>query len=91
MEVTRHSTAAEAVYKELVGEGEDPTDALDDPEQRALAWIMYMRFARRSVGVQLSREVFGRARKWEGCTWQVWAASALMEWERSKEEKVCLP
>ena len=86
--MTRHQEAAECIYKDLVGEGEDPTDTLEDTEGRALAWVMYMRFARRSVGVKHSRDVFGRARRWEECPWQVWAGSAMMEWERSHEEKV---
>mmetsp|Transcript_19714 Transcript_19714/g.54740 ORF Transcript_19714/g.54740 Transcript_19714/m.54740 type:complete len:821 (-) Transcript_19714:318-2780(-) len=91
VEASQHLAAAEAVYKGLVGEGPEdgPVKAEEDPEARALAWILYMRFARRALGVKESREVFIRAKKtWAECPWQVYVASAMMEWERGREEKV---
>jgi cleavage stimulation factor subunit 3 len=52
--------------------------------QGSLIWIHYMHFLRRLEEPIKSRELFLRAKKWKGCTWQVYVASALMEW-RSNE------
>eukprot|EP00191_Tetraselmis_sp_GSL018_P003858 CAMPEP_0177599148 /NCGR_PEP_ID=MMETSP0419_2-20121207/12809_1 /TAXON_ID=582737 /ORGANISM="Tetraselmis sp., Strain GSL018" /LENGTH=595 /DNA_ID=CAMNT_0019091803 /DNA_START=119 /DNA_END=1903 /DNA_ORIENTATION=- len=88
LEAEKHLEAAETVYKELIGEGDDVSEVQEDPRSRTLSWILYMRFARRSLSVKKSREVFMRARKWPDCCWEVYAASAMMEWERGREEKV---
>eukprot|EP00951_Prasinocladus_malaysianus_P032685 scaffold319308_cov56-Prasinocladus_malaysianus.AAC.1 len=58
--------------------------------ERALSWILYQRFVRRAKGTQDSRQVFIRARKWADCPWQVYVASALMEWEYGREEKASI-
>eukprot|EP00873_Tetraselmis_striata_P025377 jgi/Tetstr1/445641/TSEL_003446.t1 len=80
---------AEAIYKALVGDGEEGEEEVQAGlEARALSWVLYMRFARRARSVKASREVFMRARKWAECPWQVYVASARMEWECSREEKV---
>ncbi|KZP00685.1 Suf-domain-containing protein [Calocera viscosa TUFC12733] len=49
-----------------------------------VAWIMLMRFARRSEGLKAARTVFGRARKSEWVGWQIFEASALMEYHCTK-------
>lgn len=36
----------------------------------ALAWIQYMRWARRADSVNASRKLFVKARKWPQCPWQ---------------------
>ena len=36
-----------------------------------LAWIQYMRWARRADSVNASRKLFVKARKWPRCPWQV--------------------
>ena len=52
-------------------------------------WIQFQRFTLRSEDLSASRKVFMRARKAPGSGWQVFAASALLEWHTSKTETVC--
>ena len=57
-------------------------------------WIQYQRFTLRSEDLGASRKVFMRARKASGSGWQVFAASALLEWHTVKTETVralCFP
>lgn len=54
----------------------------------ALVWIQYMRFARRSISVKESRQIFLRAKRWQRCPWHVYAASALIEWRNANEQNV---
>ncbi|KIP07568.1 hypothetical protein PHLGIDRAFT_105533 [Phlebiopsis gigantea 11061_1 CR5-6] len=49
-----------------------------------LAWIVYMRFARRAEGIKSARTVFGKARKDRWTPWEVYEAAALMEYHCSK-------
>ena len=51
-------------------------------------WIQYQRCALRSEDLGASRKVFMRARKAPGSGWQVFAASALLEWHTVKTETV---
>ena len=44
-----------------------------------LGYIHLMRLARRADGASAARAVFARARRAEGCTWQVYAAAAELE------------
>lgn len=44
-------------------------------------WINYIRFKRRSEGVDASRKAFGLARKSNLIPWQVYEAAALMEYK----------
>ncbi|CED85090.1 mRNA cleavage and polyadenylation factor I complex, subunit RNA14 [Phaffia rhodozyma] len=53
-----------------------------------LVWIMYMRTVRRSEGIKYCRTVFAKARKSNSITWQVYEASALMEYHCSKDPSV---
>ncbi|KAF8189661.1 hypothetical protein BJ912DRAFT_966052 [Pholiota molesta] len=53
-----------------------------------LVWIMYMRFAMRAEGVKPSRAVFGKARKDPWTPWEVYEASALMEYHCSDDKAV---
>lgn len=85
------------IYESLVtgAEGQAVPDAAAavprvalPPDLRSLAWIQYQRFSRRAQGVQESRKVFMRARRQEGCSWQVYIASALMEWAGERSDKV---
>jgi hypothetical protein len=46
------------------------------PDQGALAWVQYMRWARRADGLAASRKLFIRSRKWPACGWQARAAPA---------------
>jgi len=47
-----------------------------------------MRFARRAEGLKAARTVFGRARKSDWAGWQVFEASALMEYHCTKSSDV---
>ncbi|SPO27518.1 related to RNA14 - component of pre-mRNA 3`-end processing factor CF I [Ustilago trichophora] len=57
-------------------------------EASSLVWIKYMHFLRRTEGIRPARSVFSRARKSPHCTWQIFEASALMEYHCSKEPVV---
>lgn len=57
-------------------------------EASALVCIKYMHFLRRVDGIRAARGVFSRARKSVHCTWQVFEASALMEYHCSKDAVV---
>ncbi len=46
------------------------------PDQGALAWVQYMRWARRADGLAASRKLFIRSRKWPACGWQARPAPA---------------
>ena len=41
------------------------------PDLAGLAWIQYMRWARRADSVNAARKLFVKARKWPHCPWQV--------------------
>ncbi|PSC73688.1 Suf-domain-containing [Micractinium conductrix] len=57
-------------------------------EAGTLAWIQYMRFARRAEGIMAARKLFMRARKWPAMGWQAYAASALMEWRHEAKDTI---
>jgi len=48
------------------------------PDLMGLAWIQYMRWARRADSVNASRKLFVKARKWPQCPWQVGQFSVIM-------------
>ncbi|KAI9209457.1 uncharacterized protein BJ171DRAFT_487077 [Polychytrium aggregatum] len=69
---------------------------LDEEKERQLAeakdalgsiWITYMKVARRVENIRAARVIFGRARK-SSCTYQVFVASALMEYHCNKDATV---
>ncbi|EKM58947.1 uncharacterized protein PHACADRAFT_249079 [Phanerochaete carnosa HHB-10118-sp] len=53
-----------------------------------VAWIVYMRFARRAEGVKAARTVFGKSRKDRWTPWEVYEAAALMEYHCTKAADV---
>ncbi|KZT74626.1 Suf-domain-containing protein [Daedalea quercina L-15889] len=53
-----------------------------------IAWVSYMRFARRAEGLKPSRSVFGKARKERWTPWEVYEAAALMEYHSNKAADV---
>eukprot|EP00879_Flechtneria_rotunda_P025212 GHRR01026781.1.p1 GENE.GHRR01026781.1~~GHRR01026781.1.p1 ORF type:complete len:542 (+),score=148.52 GHRR01026781.1:427-2052(+) len=57
------------------------------PDQHALVWVQYMRFSRRIESINFARRLFIRARK-ARCPWQVYVASALMEWRIAQQRDV---
>ncbi|KAK9838494.1 hypothetical protein WJX81_002771 [Elliptochloris bilobata] len=89
--------AVRAVFEGLVAGLVAPADAAApepppalqlSPELGSLAWVHYMRWARRADGLAASRKLFIRSRKWPACGWQVYAAAALMEWQGERADKV---
>ncbi|KAG6552890.1 hypothetical protein Mapa_005545 [Marchantia paleacea] len=60
----------------------------NDSTANALAYIQYMRFVRRTEGVEAARKIFLEARKSPGCTYHVYVASATMELCVDKDPKV---
>lgn len=65
-------------------------DLNDRKNEYGLAWIVYIRFARRAEGVQSARAVFGKARKSKWTPWEVYEAAALMEYHCSKATDVAM-
>jgi len=57
-------------------------------QRLGLAWIVFMRFTRRSDGLKAARSVFSKARKSEYCVHQVYVASALMEYQMTKQSVI---
>ncbi|PWN29899.1 Suf-domain-containing protein [Jaminaea rosea] len=57
-------------------------------EESSLVWIKWMHHVRRTEGLRPTRAVFSKARKSPHCTWQVYEASALMEYHCSKDAGV---
>ena len=77
-EVKGDAEAAKRVYEELCERRPSP-----------LAFIHYMRFARRAESVNASRAVFKRARKSGlGCSWEVFCDAALREHRINKDQNV---
>mmetsp|Transcript_79894 Transcript_79894/g.158787 ORF Transcript_79894/g.158787 Transcript_79894/m.158787 type:complete len:452 (-) Transcript_79894:202-1557(-) len=69
-EADGNAAAARQLLEKLLGQKTSP-----------LVFIHLMRLARRSEGVDSCRRVFARARRSEGCTWQVYAAAAQLEYQ----------
>lgn len=61
--------------------------SLDDVSDPRLL-MQYMRFVRRTEGVEAARKIFLEARKSPGCTYHVYVASATMELCVDKDPKV---
>jgi cleavage stimulation factor subunit 3 len=78
----REKAAVEKVEAERAKEVREVREAL------ALAWVYYMRFARRTENIKAARAVFSRARKSPNCLPHVFVASALMEHYISKDPQV---
>ncbi|KAF8520032.1 hypothetical protein BU17DRAFT_89425 [Hysterangium stoloniferum] len=53
-----------------------------------IAWITYMRFARRAEGLKPARAVFGKARKDKWIGWEVYEAAATLEYHFTKATDV---
>ncbi|THH29552.1 hypothetical protein EUX98_g4628 [Antrodiella citrinella] len=55
-----------------------------------IAWIVYMRFARRAEMPRSARDVFSKARKDKWTPWEVYEAAALMEYHCTKATDVAM-
>ncbi|KAH8105429.1 hypothetical protein BXZ70DRAFT_920835 [Cristinia sonorae] len=55
-----------------------------------IAWIVYMRFARRAENHRAARDIFGKARKDKWTPWEVYEAAALMEYHCTKSTDVAM-
>ncbi|VFQ78320.1 unnamed protein product [Cuscuta campestris] len=71
--------AAKMVYQSLLRDGTNAS---------ALSLIQYMRFLRRTEGVEAARKYFLDARKFPNCTYHVYVAQAKMEFCLNKDSKV---
>jgi len=86
--------AAREIYEELVADkndqnkGDDQEDSSEETKLKTLAWIVYMRFTKRVDGVQKSRLLFMRARKFAGLRWEAYAAAARFEWLNDGNKEV---
>lgn len=70
---------AKKVYESLLGDGVNAT---------ALSHIQYIRFLRRTEGVEAARKYFLDARKSPNCTYHVFVAYAMMAFCLDKDPKV---
>ncbi|CAA3000880.1 cleavage stimulation factor subunit 77 isoform X1 [Olea europaea subsp. europaea] len=71
--------AAKKVYESLIGDGVDAT---------ALSHIQFIRFLRRTEGVEAARKCFLDARKSPNCTYHVYVAYAMMAFCLDKDAKL---
>ncbi|CAH9057643.1 unnamed protein product [Cuscuta europaea] len=71
--------AAKQVYQSLLRDGTNAS---------ALSLIQFMRFLRRTEGVEAARKYFLDARKFPNCTYHVYVAQAKMEFCLNKDAKV---
>lgn len=67
------ATAPEASATAVKVEGavEEGEITQEQRDAGTLVWTQYLCFSRRVDGVQASRKIFLRARRWHGCSWQV--------------------
>ncbi|KAI0070995.1 Suf-domain-containing protein [Panus rudis PR-1116 ss-1] len=66
-----------------------PSKKLHDRKtEYGIAYIVYMRFARRAEGLQSARTVFSKARRDKWTPWEVYEAAALMEYHCFKETDI---
>ncbi|XAR59526.1 hypothetical protein NMG60_11015388 [Bertholletia excelsa] len=70
---------AKKVYESLLGDGVNAT---------ALSHIQYIRFLRRTEGVEAARKYFLDARKFPNCTYHVYVAYAMMAFCLDKDPKM---
>ncbi|PSS29415.1 Cleavage stimulation factor subunit like [Actinidia chinensis var. chinensis] len=70
---------AKKVYESLLGDGVNAT---------ALSHIQYIRFLRRTEGVEAARKYFLDARKSPNCTYHVYVAYAMMAFCLDKDPKI---
>ena len=59
------------------------------PDLAGLAWIQYMRWARRADSVNASRKLFVKARKWPQCSWQVRSMHSVTFLALSSDKDCC--
>ncbi|MCD7448033.1 hypothetical protein HAX54_037346 [Datura stramonium] len=71
--------AAKKVYESLLGDGSNAS---------ALSHIQFIRFLRRSEGVEAARKYFVDARKSPNCTYHVYVAYAMMAFCLDKDAKM---
>ncbi|XP_024020703.1 cleavage stimulation factor subunit 77 [Morus notabilis] len=73
--------SAKKIYESLLGDGDNAT---------ALAHIQFIRFLRRTEGVEAARKYFLDARKFPNCTYHVYVAYATMAFCLDKDPKMAL-
>lgn len=78
-ETKKNFDKAAAIYEDLLSERQD-----------AIIYIQYQKFVRRKYGVDRARQVFVKAAKSENCSYHVYVASALMEFQINKNAQVAV-
>ncbi|KAJ7476904.1 hypothetical protein B0H11DRAFT_1303853 [Mycena galericulata] len=78
LEVSGSSSETVAVNLLPVNQSQD--ELAERKKQYSNAWISYMSFARRAQGQQAGRDAFGKARRDEYITWEVFEAAAMTEY-----------
>lgn len=89
--VQQVAQGAEGFDAHAVDDGSTSTSEKDFASRRheyGLAWIMYMRFARRAEGTKSGRETFGKARQDDLIPWQVYEAAAQSEYHSGRDASV---
>ncbi|KAF8831961.1 hypothetical protein HHX47_DHR1001218 [Lentinula edodes] len=64
------------------------SDLEDRKKDYALVYITYMRFVRRTEGVEASRSLFRKARRDMYASWEIYAAGAIMEYHHSRNQVI---
>eukprot|EP01111_Echinosteliopsis_oligospora_P016741 TRINITY_DN7057_c0_g1_i1.p1 TRINITY_DN7057_c0_g1~~TRINITY_DN7057_c0_g1_i1.p1 ORF type:complete len:763 (+),score=225.67 TRINITY_DN7057_c0_g1_i1:44-2332(+) len=77
-EMNKRSTQAKEVFEKL----------LQNPSPDPLVYVQYMRFARRTEGVEGPRKVFKRARTGPSCSYEIFVALAHIEAYVNKNPKI---
>ncbi|KAJ4465788.1 hypothetical protein C8J55DRAFT_538496 [Lentinula edodes] len=102
LEVMKNHAQAHAIYEqflqlqkasivELHGRVDEEKPSKHSPLTRkdyALVYITYMRFVRRTEGVEASRSLFRKARRDMYASWEIYAAGAIMEYHHSRNQVI---
>ncbi|THG95903.1 hypothetical protein EW026_g5829 [Hermanssonia centrifuga] len=79
-------------FNSQTSEGQPPKnkELVERRTEYGLAWIVYMRFARRAENLKSARAIFGKSRRDRWTPWQVYEAAALMEYHCTKATDVAM-
>lgn len=74
-------------YESNASEAAERGEQSDMPADIRLLYCEYIRTCRRVEDQSSSRKAFMRARKAPGCTWELYASAAMVEWQYDKSDK----
>ncbi|KAI3975041.1 hypothetical protein MKX01_005152 [Papaver californicum] len=78
-ELLKYAYPAKKIYESLLGDGVNTS---------ALAHIQFIRFLRRTEGIEAARKCFVDARKYPNCTYHVFVAYAMMAFCQDRDPKL---